>query len=894
MSSPDRLRRLIRLPARDRTIAADVDAELAFHLECAERELMARGMSAEGARREARRRFGNVEAVRGTLRSMGKEGTRRERRSVFWRGWWEDLARGARTLLREPSYVAVVALTLALGMGANAMMFRVIDRILLRPAPHVRDDGSLSLLYFQRETPEFGRVTFSSQSYPASEQMRAAFTPMGDLAAWWTRSASSGRGAQARKLDVGYVTPNLFNLLGVRAWSGRAFDAADWMEGGEPSVVLTHGFATREFGVAAAAVGKTLPIGDTTYTVIGVTPPGFTGATLRHVDAFVTMQSAVGAAMGENWRTNTNMRWLQVVARRAPGTSAEQAGAAMTAALHDFGRASAKDDTLTTVIAGSIIPARRPDGSTTARITLWLGGVALLVLLVACANVANLMLARTLRRRRELAVHLALGISRARITRVLLSEALIVGALAGAVALALASWGEGLLRATLLDGMAWEGAAIDGRSAAFVALLVVAVAVLAGAAPAALAAHTPLMDTLKSGIREGGGRRRRLRSALVVVQGTLSVILLVGGGLFVRSFTRASSLELGFAPDGLLVVNLDVSLLTTTADGHEARWRGIEEAVRAVPGVTAVAQSVTVPFESQWSRELLVDGDTLPPVKGGGPYVDAVSAGYFRTMGTPIRRGRDFTEADRAGSAPVTIVSERMAALLWPGKEAVGACLHLAESPGCVTVIGVVPDGRMTALADEPPPQFFQPLGQWSPRMRSLMVRTSSGGAGAIEAVRRAIVQAEPSLPYVSIRPMPAIVDEQLQPWRLGATLFAIFGLLGLGVAALGLYSVVAHDVAQRTREIGVRLALGARRADVARLVLADGVRQALAGVALGVAIAWLASRRIADLLFDTSPRDPAIYLAVIAVLLLVAVVASLVPARRATRVDPAEVLRAD
>lgn len=894
MSSFDKLRRLIRLPARDRTIRADVDAEIAFHLEATQRDLIAQGMSPDEARREAHRRFGNVQEVQHELRTMGHSGARREERTEFWRGWWQDLTRSVRALAREPAFVAVVAVTLALGMGANATMFRILDRVLLRPAPHVRDDGSLSLLYFQRETPEFGRITYSSQSYPVFERMREKFAPMGDLAAWWVTSTSSGEGDAARSLEVSFVTPNLFHVLGVRPWAGRLFDAADWTPQGDPGVVVTHTFAVSRFGTAAAALGAKLPIGDAVFTVIGVTPPGFVGATLRTVDAFVTMQSGVGAAAGENWRTNSGMRWLQIVAQRATAVSAEQAGAATTAALRDASRLLEKSDSSATVIAGSIIPARRPDGTTTARITLWLGGVALLVLLVACANVANLLLARTLRRRRELAVHLALGVSRARVMRVLLTEALLLGALAGVLALVMALWGDALLRATLLQGMSLAGEGVDGRSAAFVALLVMVVATLAGTAPAVLAARTPLMDALKSGIREGGGRRRQLRSALVVVQGTLSVILLVGAGLFVQSFTRASSLELGFAPDGLLVATPDLSTLARTPEEHETRWRRLEATVRAVPGVAGAAQTVTIPFESQWTKGIVLDGDTVPPLAGGGPYVNAVSADYFRVMGTPIRRGRDFTTQDRAKSAPVTIINERMARLLWPGKDALGKCFSAGESGGCLTVVGIVPDQRVTALADEPPAHFFQPLGQWTPGMRSLVVRSSVPGSAGIEAIRRALVQAEPSLPYVPIRPMSAIVDEQLQPWRLGATLFALFGVLGLAVAALGLYSVIAHDVAQRSREIGVRMALGARRRDVARLVLTGGMRQALAGVALGIAIAWGVSQRVADLLFKTSPRDPVIYGTVVALLLLVALVASLFPARRATRVEPAEVLRGD
>ncbi len=892
MSSADRLRRLIRLPERASRIRADVDAEITFHLERTERELMAQGLTAADARAEARRRFGNVEHVRRELGDMGRRGARRLRLGDFFRGWRDDVGRSVRALVREPAFAAVVTVTLALGLGANATMFRVLDRVLLRPAPHIRDDGTLSLLYFQRETREFGRVTQTSQSYPVFEYMRSRLARTTDLAAWWISSSTSGRGAEARQLEVSFVTPNFFDVLGVRPWAGRAFGQEDWTGSGEPAAVLTHAFAVDRFGSPSAAIGQTLPVNGTVHTVIGVAPPGFLGPVLRPVDLFITMQQGVGQQVGREWATNKNMRWLQMVARRAPGVSPEQASAAATAALRDVGRTLDKDDVNGTVVVGSIIPARRPNGTTSARIALWLGGVTLLVLLVACANVANLLLARTIRRRRELAVHLALGVSRARVARLLLAESLLLGAIAGALALVVAMWGESALRATILRDMPWDSSAIDVRSAAFVAVLAAVAAVLAGVAPAFVAAHTPLMETLKSGVREGGGRRGRLRRSLVIVQGTFSVVLLVGAGLFVRSFQRASSMDLGYQPRGVVVATPLLQGLTRTPEEYEAAWRRLEESLRRLPGVTGVSQTVTIPFESQWDKPVLVNGDTLAPQQGGGPHVNAVGSDYFTVMGTPVIRGREFTPQDTEGSAPVTIVNERLAELLWPGKDPIGECIGIGDLAGCATVVGVVPDPRVSSLTDRTPPHYFQPLGQWTPDMRSLVVRVAEEGGADANAIRRALVAAEPSLPYIPVRTLTSIVDEQLQSWRVAAMLFTVFGGLGLLVAALGLYSVIAHDVAQRAQEIGVRMALGARRSDVVRLVMRRGVAQALVGVGLGLAIAAALGPRVADLLFETSPRDPLIYGIVLVLLVAVAIVATAVPARRASRLDPVEVLK--
>ena len=896
MHPSERLRRLVRLPARAKTIRTDVDAEIAYHLETTERELVASGMSPDDARREARRRFGDVERIRVTLRKIDRHGTRRRARGDFWNGWGQDLRRSIRSLGREPAFAAVVAITLALGLGANATMFRVIDRLLLRPAPYVRNDGTLSLLYFQQETPQFGRVTFTSQSYPAYERMREQTANSGDLAAWWSASTSSGEGGDARKVQVVFVTPNLFPILGVRAWGGRLFDPAQWDAEPVPTAVLTHSFATATYGDAAAAIGKTIPIGGTTYTITGVTPPGFVGADLRKVDIFLTMPTAVSAVIGKSWRTNRNMRWLQVVSRRAAGVTPQQAGSALTTALQTYGRDNAKGDSTVTVLAGSIVRARRPDGTATARIALWLSGVAILVLLVACSNVANLLLARAIRRRRELAVHLALGVSRGRLTRTIVTESLLLGGMGGVLALALSVGGDKLLRATLLADIPLEGSAIDARLGVFVVLLVVLSALSAGTVPAVVASATPLVEALKSGARESGGRRHSLRTALVVVQGTLSVILLVGAGLFVRSFARATSADLGFVASGLLVAAPDVDAIARNPDDAEQRWKQVVEALRAVPGVASVAQSVTVPFESQMDYKIVIDGDSLPPPKGGGPYVNGVSADYFRTMGSPIRRGRDFTESDAKGSPRVAIINEAMAAQVWPGRDPIGQCFGVESTEGCVSVVGIVPNARMTEIADVAPQHYYIPISQWQPPFRSLMVRLQEGGGegrgGGVAAVRRAILAVEPSLPYVDVRPMSEIVDSQVRSWKLGATMFTLFGGLGLVVAALGLYSVIAHDVSQRRREIGVRMALGASRENVARLVVGSGVRQALAGMVLGLAIAWGVSTRVSDLLFETSPRDPLIYGGVVALLLLVALLASFIPARRASKLDPADVLR--
>jgi len=898
MISGPRLRRLFRLPEKGRSVEADVDAEIAYHLEQTERELRERGMSDDDARSEALRRFGDIERFRTSLGGIGRARARRRRRRDAWEGAWQDLARSVRSFRREPSLVAVVALTLALGIGVNATMFGVVDRLLLRPPPHVRDDGTLSRLFFQAESPSFGRVTYRSQSYPAFDHLRRARRPFDDIAATFDARMSMGRGASARRVVVLLVTPNLFSLVGVTPRAGRFFPPDEWVSASEPTAVVTETFATREFGSAEAAVGERLDVGKLSLRVIGVTPAGFAGVDSRKVDLFMTMAAGAAENIGAEWRTTPNMRWLTMVARRPPGIDPQQAGVAGTAAIQRYGREAKKGDSTITLIAGSVIPARQPDGSVQGRISVWLAGVSFLVLLVACANVANLLLARTLRRRRELAVHLALGIDRHRLSLALLAEGVMLAALAGALSLVAARWSGDLLRSTLLSEYGWEGSLVDGRLVAYTAIASLVAGVLAGLAPVAVTFRVPLLESLRAGVREGGGRRSALRSALIVVQGALTVVLLVGAGLFVQSFTRASTLDLGYRADRLIIASPQAGEVTRDSVEREALWEQFAAGVRALPGVVSADQSVTTPFESQWTAEVILpDRGELPPLKGGGPYVNAVTPGYFETMGMRLVKGRTFTAGDVAGSEQVVVINEAMARAAWPGADPIGRCFRTKDDAAkddspCLTIVGIVNDVRITTLGEAPPAHFFAPLTQWRPDMRVLFVRVDDATEPLVSAVRRALLEVAPALPYTRVRPFSEVVDVELRAWRLGATLFALFGALGLVVAAIGLYSVIAHDVTQRRREIGVRVALGARAGQVVSLVLRDGLRYGALGLAAGLLIAIPASARLSALLFQTSPHEPTIYLLAAGVLLAVAVLATLVPARRAVTVHPSEVLR--
>ena len=481
----------------------------------------------------------------------------------------------------------------------------------------------------------------------------------------------------------------------------------------------------------------------------------------------------------------------------------------------------------------------------------------------------------------------------------LLAESLVLAAVGGAAAVVLSYWGATLMRRTLLAGFALDTGVIDGRVLAFTGVVIALTAVVAGLAPALVASVPDLTSVLKSGARDGTFRRSPLRRGLLVAQAALSVVLLVGAGLFVRSLSNISRLDLGFDADRVLVADLDAASVTTTPAAFDQLWNEARAAAQAIPGVASASLGVTTPFASAWALDLYLPGrDSLPRFPDGGPYVNAVSNDFFSTMGTTIVRGRGFLSSDVRGSPPVVVVNTSMASRLWPAEEALGKCLRIgADTAPCSTVVGVAETARRNDLRMAESAQYYLPLdqGTWDGEgMRALFIRTSGTAASVAAPVRAALQRLRPDLPYADVRSMAELIAPDVRPWRLGAAMFGIFGLVALLVAAVGLYSVVAYDIEQRSREMGVRVALGAGSRELLRLVLADGMRPALLGIAIGAVVALGAARGLTALLFDVSPRDPATYFAVAGVLLLAAVIASLLPARRALRVAPADILRSE
>ncbi|HEV8357703.1 MAG TPA: FtsX-like permease family protein [Gemmatimonadales bacterium] len=668
-----------------------------------------------------------------------------------------------------------------------------------------------------------------------------------------------------------------------------------------------HAFWQAEFG-GRNVLGETLQVRNILCTIIGVAPKGFVGIPDGLAPAlYLPITTFAGYSesqdMAATYFTTYHWGWMGVIVRRKPGVSDAAASADLSQAhLKSWNAERLQSPEITpaelarpAAIAGAIKPAAGPDAGLEAKTLLWVTGVAVIVLLIACANVTNLMLARVLKRQREFAVRLALGVSRGRLVAQSLTESLLLAGIGCVAGIAIAQWGGAALRRLFIrDGMPLE-VFRDTRSLLVAAGFALAAGALTGVGPALLAVRGDLAGTLKTGAREGTYHRSRARTALLVLQGALSVILLVGAGLFVRSLGHVRGMRLGYDVEPVLMVHRNLRGAQMDSSAQMALGHRLLEAAQILPGVESATWVSSIPFWSTSGTSLFVTG--IDSVRRLGRFTYQTSTpDYFKVMGTRILRGRPFTTVDRAGAPRVAVVSEAMARVLWPGKEALGQCMRVgADTMPCTTVIGIAEDAIQRDLLTDQRFRYYLPIEQYQrPGGSFLLVRMKGIAASRVEAVRRALQRVMPGPTYVTVTPMQEIVDGQRRSWQVGATMFVAFGVLALLVAAVGLYGVISYNVAQRMHELGVRIALGAQAQHVVRLVVGQGVRFAVAGVALGLSLALLAAKWIQPLLFQQSARDPTTYGVVAALLLAVALLACAVPAVRATRADPNSALRSD
>jgi predicted permease len=819
----------------------------------------------------------------------------------------QDLRYAIRGLRLKPGFAAAIVFTLGLGLGANAAMFGIVDQLLFRPPPLLKDAEHTHRVYWYqtyRGTENVGDVSryvrFVDFTNWTSSFSRTAGYTLRDLAV--------GVGEDSREMHIGVVSAGFFAFFDAPPELGRYFMAAeDEPPAGQPVVVLSHAMWETQYGRRRDVLGTKIQIGPTTYTVIGVAPPDFVGLwPERRPAAFIPITSyAAGtgnSGRNRSWWQTYSWGWMSMIVERKPGVTIDQANADLRHAAALSYDAERVEQTGATPPAlarpraeiGSILRDRGPNATSTGKVATWLGGVSAIVLLIACANVANLLLARALKRRREIALRLALGSSRLRLASQLLLESLVLAVLGGVAGVLVAQVAGNVLRTSLFNRSEAPAGLRDPRTVMFAFLAALVVGALTALTPMLQAGRANLSADLKAGMRDGTYGRSRMRIALLVLQAALSVILLVGAGLFVRSLKNVESVRLGYDVDPVLLVEMQMrGVPLDSAANVSLRYRLLEKA-KATPGVETASLQSAVPFWSTSSTSLFVEGiDTVARL--GQFNYNRVSPEFFATVGTRIVRGRGITAGDIANAPRVAVVSEAMGRVLWPGRDAIGQCLRMnADTMPCTYVVGIAENIKARSLGADSSFYYYVPAPQFRPQGGGLFVRTRGDAAAMKEAVRRSLQPVMPGASYVNVTPFAEIMGSQKTSWRLGATMFVVFGALALVIAGIGLYSVIAYNATQRTHELGIRRALGAQAADVMRLVVTDGLRIALVGVVVGIAVALWAGKWVEPLLFDVSPRDPVVFTIVAGTLVVVAAVASWVPARRASKVDANVALRAE
>jgi putative ABC transport system permease protein len=892
-----RLRALFRRDSLDRELAADMQA----HVELLARDLEAEGMTRDEAMLAARRRVGNVTGLREESREAW--GFPRLESIV------QDIRYAFRGLRRSPGFTATVIITLGLGIGANAAMFGVIDRLMFRPFPYMRDPASVNRVYLY--TAYQGRPS-GNNVFPFTRylDLKNGTTTISEYAAVaeWRLAVGSGDATRVRRVSA--VSGSFFDLFNAPPAQGRYFLAhEDSIPMGSMVAVISHGLWESDFASGDIA-NKTLKVGTLEYTIVGVTPPGFAGVwTGRTSDVFIpitTFAANMNRSATNDYWLNYRWDWTEMIVRRKPGVSEEVASADLTAA-YIRSRAAARvlnprmlADSLVKprAIAGAMRTAAGPVPGGESRVLLWVMGVAGIVLLIACANVANLMFARVLRRRREITVRLALGVSRGRLVGQFVTEALVLAILGCVAGLFVAQWGGVAIRTLLLPQGSDFNLATDWRTLGVALGCAVVAALITALGPALVATRTDLAATLKAGVREGTSQRSALRSGLLIAQAAMSVVLLVGAGLFVRSLDKVRSVPLGYDPAPILEVTPDFRGMEGDSASRVEVRRRLLAAAQAIPGVEYASRFNSRLFATN-TADLRVPGvDSVG--KFGRFNIQLGSPDFFKVLGTRILRGRGIEATDRDNTARVVVVSEAMAKVLWPDKEAIGQCIQVAwsdaRSAPCTTVVGIAENTAQQNLTDDPRFMYYLPVEQMAPhQIAAIILRmTDRNAASQMERVRAEMMKAMPGDGLVFVRPLQEVVNDQSRSWRLGATLFVAFGGLALVVALVGLYGVISYSVTQRTHELGVRVALGADVTSIMRLVVAQGIRYAAIGVAIGLVLALIAGRWVEPLLFKMSAKDPVTYGIVAATMLLGALAATAIPARRAAKADPNLALRAD
>jgi predicted permease len=884
------LRRRLGVLLRKSEMERELDEELRHHIEQQTEQNIRMGMNPEEARSAARKAFGGVE--------QAKERSRDARGLRWLEELWQDLRYGARMLRTQPGFTLIAVLTLGLGIGANTAIFSIVNALLLRPVPGVAEPERLVLVGRSREN-----VAFDSLAYPDYLDYREQNTVFSGITVFYTTPlhlSNVDAGGAPERVQGELVSGDYFTTLGVKAALGRTLTRADdTTPGANPVALIGYSLWQRRFGADAAIVGKTIKLDARPFTVVGVALEGFAGTVVggaTEVWLPITMFAQVGRYQDrrEDFLTMRGAQWIDGFARLKPGVTLQHAQAEMSVIAQRLARAYPNTNEKVGVKVAphfGMWPDDRADARAFTGLLLLAAG---LVLLVTCANVANLLLARATRRQREMGVRLALGAGRARIVRQLLTESLLLALLGGIAGLFLARWASDfIMRYWTPKSYYGLQTSLDLSPDAHVLLFASGVSLLTGVifglAPAWQSARTDLLSALKDGAATGRSpRQARLGGVLIVGQIALSLVVLASAGLCVRTLHNAFAIDRGYNVDRVLTTEIDLGRQGYNEGRSRIFHQQLSERVRALPGVEAASLAHRSPLSDQQYTGVRPAGmpETSPPIT---TRFNIVTPRHLETIGLRLLQGRDFNAQDTAQAHRVAIINESLARRLWGEQNPLGKLLGNKQQ---IEIIGIVNDARYGSGLQPPPLHLYFPVAQdYRPGM-TLHVKATGDPTSLIAAVQREVRTLDPNLLIHNVRTLDAQLDQVLAAQRVAAALISSFGLLALLLAGLGLYGVMAYSVAQRTREIGIRLALGAQARDVQALIVRRGMAMALCGVALGLFASAAVTKTMRNLLFGVNPTDPPTFAAVASLLIAVAALACWIPARRATKVDPLVALR--
>jgi predicted permease len=858
-----------------------LDAELRFHLEHQIADYVAAGMTPEEARRRAGLEFGGLDQVKEECRDVG--GAR------FVETLIQDVRYGLRQLRRNPGFTAVAIITLALGIGANTAIFSVVNAVLLQPLPYKNPQRLVRL-----EVTEPGSASLVAVvSGPDFEDWQKQNHVFKEMAAGFLANKSLTGRSEPLQVSGFEVSPQVFHLLGIPLLMGRTFTQDEAEPGHDHAVILSYGLWQRAFGGDKAIVGKIIMLSGEVYDVVGVMP-----RSLKFPDLWWGTKAEFWIPLNLEqpaWRTLRGNGWLWVLARTKKGVTLAQAQADMATISRNLQRQYPREET---GVNARVLSLRSEVTKQVRPALLVLFAAVGFLLLIACANIANLLLARAVNREHEIAVRLAVGSGRNRLIRQLLTESVLLFLLGGVAGL-LVGWAA--LRVLLYT--APEGyipgivhVQLGGWVLAFTFGVAFLTGILAGLVPAMQFSKPGLQGALKEGARAAAAAHRGSRSVLTVAEIALALVMLVGAGLAIKSLVRLMGVEPGFDPHNVLKANLALPTARYKNDQQVMTfYKRLLERLRTLPGVESVSAADYLPLQGNPGGPVYIEGQPLPKTMWSSPDVQwcQILPDYFRTMRIPLLRGRDFTTQDGPKSLQVAIINETMAHLFWPNQDPVGKRFSEGyQKPRWITVVGVVGDVHQARLDEPALPEAYFPEAQKTDSWLAVVLRTSMLPLGEAGALRHSVRSLDPELPVYSVGTLSQIVSQSSQQQQFVALLLGLFAAAALALALIGVYGVVSYSVAQRTHEFGIRLALGAGKRDVLRLVAGEGLVMALTGVAAGLAAALGLTRLMASLLYGVRPNDPVTFVAVPLLLIVVALAACLIPARRAAKIDPMVALR--